>query len=202
MASKEKDEDLDLLDVMLYAPVGFLYEYRKVMPQLVKKGRSQMQLGMFIGRMAASKGSAGAERAAADALTTMATIAARGITEFGQAVGLAPPEDEAPPVEVTTELPPPPDAGQSSAPKDTPATKPAGKKSVSKKSAGKKSASKKAAAPKGPRLPIAGYDELTAREVVALVGDLTAPQRARLRKHEEANRNRKTILAKLDRLDA
>ena len=192
MASKEK-EDLDLLDVMLYAPVGFLYEYRKVMPQLVKKGRSQMQLGMFIGRMAASKGGAGAERAAADALTTMATIAARGITEFGQAVGLAPPDDEASPSEViTTELPPPPPPSARAKPTpDAPA-----KKKASKKPA------KKAATSSGPRLPIAGYDELTAREVVALVADLTPAQRARLRKHEESNRNRKTILAKLDRLDS
>lgn len=190
MAAKEKDEDLDLLDVMVYAPVGFLYEYRKVMPQLVKKGRSQMQLGMFIGRMAASKGGAGAERAAADALTTMATIAARGITEFGQAVGLAPPDDEAPPFEVaTSELPPPP------------ASPPKAKAAPAKKKASKKPA-KKAATPKAPRLPIAGYEELTAREVVALVADLTPAQRARLRKHEETHRNRKTILAKLDRLES
>ncbi len=196
MASKEKDEDLDLLDVMLYAPVGFLYEYRKVMPQLVKKGRSQMQLGMFIGRMAASKGSAGAERAAADALTTMATIAARGITEFGQAVGLAPPEDEAPPAEVTSEIAPPPPAPKATTPKGDSA------KSAPKKPAKKGAPTKASAASKGPRLPIAGYDDLTAREVVALVGDLTAAQRTRVRKHEEANRNRKTILAKLDRLES
>ncbi len=191
MASKEKDEELGLRDVMLYAPVGFLYEYRKVMPQLVKKGRSQMQLGMFLGRMAASKGGAGAERAAADALTTMATIAARGITEFGQVVGLAPPEDEAPPSQVSPELPPAPSL---SAKAEAPAA-PAKKKSVKKPA-------KKAAAPKGLRLPIAGYDDLTAREVVALLDDLTPAQRTRLRKHEESNRNRKTILAKLDRLEA
>jgi hypothetical protein len=182
MASR-KQEDLDLLDVVLYAPIGFVYEYRKVLPQLVKKGRSQVQLGMFLGRMAASKGGAGAERATADALTTLATVAARGITEFGQAVGLAPPEDDAPPINVVDveEVPPP-----------TPA----------KKQPKKKAAAKKKSTTSGPRLPIAGYDDLTAREIVALLDDLTPAQRARLRDHESSNRNRKTVLAKLDGLES
>ena len=50
-------------------------------------------------------------------------------------------------------------------------------------------------------LPIAGYDDLTAREIIPLLEDLTPEQRARVRVHEEANRNRKTVLAKLDRLE-
>ena len=183
MASKEP-EDLDLLDVVLYAPIGFVYEYRKVLPTLVKKGRSQVQLGMFLGRMAASRGGAGAERATADALTTLATVAARGITEFGQAVGLAPPEDDAPPIDVVEIDPAPPP--------------PPRRKKASKKKPGK-SAKKSSGAP---RLPIAGYDELTAREIVALLDDLTPAQRARLRTHEMSNRNRKTVLAKLDRLES
>lgn len=179
MASKEKD-DLDLFDVMLYAPIGFVYEYRKVLPQLVKKGRSQVQLGMFLGRMAASRGGSGAERATADALTTLATVAARGITEFGQAVGLAPPEDEPPPIDVVDV-----DEVAPARAKNTAKTKPM---STPKKATG------------GPRLPIAGYDDLTAREVVALLDDLTPAQRDRLRSYETSNRNRKTVLAKLDRL--
>lgn len=180
MASKET-KDLDLLDVVLYAPIGFVYEYRNVLPRLVKKGRSQVQLGMFLGRMAASKGGAGAERATADALTTLATVAARGITEFGQAVGLAPPEDDAPPIDVV-------EIDQ--------APQPAPKEAVGKKKP-EKAATKSSG---GPRLPIAGYDELTAREIVALLDDLTPAQRTRLRTHETSNRNRKTVLAKLDRL--
>jgi hypothetical protein len=180
MASKEK-EDLDLLDVFLYAPIGFVYEYRNILPRLIKKGRSQVQLGMFLGRIAASRGGAGAERATADALTTLATVAARGITEFGQAVGLAPPEDEAPPIDVVEVEQVP---------------RPAPKKAVQNKPA--KTAKKSSS---GPRLPIAGYDELTAREIVALLDDLTPAQRTRLRSYETSNRNRKTILAKLDRLE-
>ena len=50
-------------------------------------------------------------------------------------------------------------------------------------------------------LPIAGYDELTAREIVGLLDELTTAQRQRIRVHEESNRQRKTVLGKLDRLD-
>ena len=127
-----------------------------------------------------------------------------GITEFGQAVGLAPPEDEAPPTNDDL-MPPPPvlDASERSeaVTKKSPSTT---KKRATNKSTGKKSETKKSAARKAagsPRLPIAGYDDLTAREVISLVEDLTPAQRKRLRNHEVANRNRKTILAKLDRLD-
>ncbi len=88
MASSDERHDFDIRDFLLYAPIGLVYEYQKIIPQLIKRGRSQVQLGMFIGRIAASKGTSGAERVAADALTTMATIAARGVTEFGQVVGL------------------------------------------------------------------------------------------------------------------
>ncbi len=191
MASKEQDE-IDLLDVMLYAPIGLAYEYRSVLPQLVKKGRSQVQLGMFLGRMAASRGGAGAERMTADALTTLATVAARGITEFGQAVGLAPPDDDAPLIDVVEVK----EAEQDEPPKAAAKTKKAKK---SKKSSPKNQKAK--ATPRSPRLPIAGYDDLTAREIVVLLEDLTPAQRKRVRDHETATRSRKTILAKLDRLE-
>lgn len=51
-------------------------------------------------------------------------------------------------------------------------------------------------------LPIASYDTLTAREVIGLLDELDAGQLDRIRAHEEANRARKTVLGKLDRLQA
>ncbi len=187
MARETKTEEFDLRDFVLYAPIGLLYEYRNIVPQLIKRGKSQVQLGMFFGRMAASKGTSGAERMTADALTTMATIAARGITEFGQVVGLAPPDDDAPPLGVAV-----PEADVTQI--DT-AGEPAPKPKPAKKSSARRPAAR------GPRLPIAGYDQLTAREIVRLLDDLTPAQRTRIRHYETGNRNRKTVLAKLDRLD-
>ncbi|MEM7274885.1 MAG: hypothetical protein AAF547_17515 [Actinomycetota bacterium] len=51
-------------------------------------------------------------------------------------------------------------------------------------------------------LPIARYDELTAKEIIGLLDELDPAQLSRIRAHEEANRARKTVLGKLDRLDA
>jgi hypothetical protein len=186
MASSDERHDFDIRDLLLYAPIGLVYEYQKIIPQLIKRGRSQVQLGMFIGRIAASKGTSGAEKVAADALTTMATIAARGVTEFGQVVGLAPPDDDAPPLDIDEDTPA---NAKTSAAETTPALK----TEVTKVS--------EAATSRSPRLPIAGYDDLTAREVVDLLDDLTPAQQKRVRAHESKHRNRKTILAKLDRLE-
>ncbi len=234
MASKDDKADLNLKDIVLYAPLGLVYDYQKVVPQLVKRGKSQMQLGLFIGRMAANKGQSTAEKATADVLTTFATIAARGITEFGQVIGLAPPEDDAPPGPIVTAaaaLSGQPLIDPSADPSEAPSAnqpistqlntkrssaKPANaRRSAIGRSSGGKTATassgkgsakkKKKAGPKlaaaAPRLPIAGYDDLTAREIIELLGDLTPAQRTRVRDHETANRSRKTVLAKLDRLD-
>ncbi len=209
MESKDEKDEIGLKDLVLYAPLGLVYDFQKVVPQLAKRGKSQVQLGLFLGRMAASRGQSTAERATADVLTTLATITARGITEFGQVVGLAPPDDDAPPSTIASAGPPPPTAEEPAAQGKT-GGKAARKRARSPKlSPAKKAKPAKAKATKAkpspataPRMPIAGYDDLTAREIIVLLDDLTPSQRQRVGKHETANRSRKTILAKLDRLDA
>ncbi len=211
MESKDGKDEIGLKDLVLYAPLGLVYDFQKVVPQLAKRGKSQVQLGLFLGRMAASRGQSTAERATADVLTTLATITARGITEFGQVVGLAPPDDDAPPSTIAMADPP----GLTAKEPEKPATlgktasKPAGKKGGSPKlSPAKQAKATRAKATKAksspaaaPRMPIAGYDDLTAREIIVLLDDLTPSQQQRVRKHETANRSRKTVLAKLDRLN-
>jgi hypothetical protein len=50
--------------------------------------------------------------------------------------------------------------------------------------------------------PVAGYDDLTAAEIVSRLGELQAPDLRRVRDYERRNANRKTVLAALDqRLD-
>lgn len=51
-------------------------------------------------------------------------------------------------------------------------------------------------------VPIEGYDDMTAVEVIPLLGDLTADERDRVRRHESEGRARRTILGRLDQLDA
>jgi hypothetical protein len=49
--------------------------------------------------------------------------------------------------------------------------------------------------------PFAGYDHLGSAAVVARLGELSAAQRRAVRVYETANRNRRTILGRLDQLD-
>jgi polyhydroxyalkanoate synthesis regulator phasin len=51
----------------------------------------------------------------------------------------------------------------------------------------------------GQELPIEGYDDLTAAEVVAQLDGLSARDLRRVREYERANANRKTVLGAADR---
>jgi polyhydroxyalkanoate synthesis regulator phasin len=48
------------------------------------------------------------------------------------------------------------------------------------------------------KLPIAGYDDLTAAQITARLGDLTPAELRRVRDYERRNANRKTVLAAID----
>lgn len=201
MTEQAEDNPLEqLIELFVYAPIGMLYEYPEVLPRLIKKGRSQVQLAKFFGQMAARQrgasipGSAiaGAETAGAagaQAADVVAKVAARFITELGAQVGLAPSEPD-PGSQVAAQR-----TGSPSEPPSTTNGAPAGKPAGSDAVPPVDSSPTKTA-----RLPIAGYDDLTAKEIIGLLEDLTQDQLRRVRSHETANRNRKTVLAKIDRL--
>lgn len=185
-----------LVELFVYAPVGLLYEYPEVIPKLVKRGRSQVQLARLLAQMAANQaraGGGGSGRPAGMApLDTLAAVLAPGlgeaagaacnvlarlVTDLGAAVGLAPQQ-----------------ASPEQAPHGTAAP---GGEPVAERPAEPMDDAAVGSSP----LPIAGYDSLTAREVIALLGDLTPDQRRRVRLHEQSHRGRRTILARLDQLD-
>ncbi|MGI9615694.1 MAG: hypothetical protein ACR2QO_22470 [Acidimicrobiales bacterium] len=174
MASDDEEQDpIDqLVDLFVYAPIGLLYEYDEVMDRLVKRGKSQVQLARVVGQLAVS-----GRRAAGDA-TDMAevatTVVSRVATEIGSLLGLA--------AEPSAQDDPPPPRG-AGPPEDPPPSAPA-------------------ELAEAPAVPIANYDDLKAKEIIPLLASLTADQRSVVRSHEEDHRARKTVLAKLDRLDA
>lgn len=51
----------------------------------------------------------------------------------------------------------------------------------------------------GPALPIAGYDELTAAQVIARLDGLSPADLRRVREHERAHANRKTVIAAVEK---
>lgn len=178
MTDKEQNPVDQLIDLFVYAPVGLLYEYQDVLPQLVRRGKSQVQLARVVGKMATNRG--GGADAVNMVAEGIASAIARQLTDLGEAIGLAP-NDEA---SSGPDLRLVPDAD----PEDPSAAVEPIEASV--------------AVDEAPVLPIARYDELTAKEIVGLLDDLEPNQLGAIRAHEEASRARKTVLGKLDRLEA
>lgn len=188
-----------LMELLVYAPVGLIYEYEDVLPQLVKRGKSQVQLAKVLGQMASQQGQQKAKEGQAkvakdgasvdelvgDAIGQAALILAKAVTEFGQVVGLAPTS-------------PDPDTSPDLDTESEPAASAPPQKAAART---QKRAGTVARAPKAPTVPIAGYDALKAREIVPMLDDLTAAQRKRVRAYEVATRGRKTVIGKLDKLE-
>ncbi len=182
MADDERNPVDDLVDLFVYAPVGLLYEYDEVLPRLVRRGKSQVQLARVMGQMALRGGGAAPVNLVVE---TLAKMLAERITEIGASVGLAPPTDD----EAATDRP----TDRRASPTDDE------RLDVDREVVDAEVVDD---LPPDAPLPIASYDDLTAREIIGLLDELDGGQLARIRAHEEANRGRKTVLAKLDRLGA
>ena len=174
MADDERTPIDDLVDLFVYAPVGLLYEYDEILPQLVRRGKSQVQLARVLGSMAANQRGAAPMNVVVEAVASML---AKRITEIGASIGLAPPVSD-----------------------ESSSTEPAPSPADDHPSDGRDRDDDEPIDPGDAPLPIASYDSLTAREIIGLLDELDDGQLARIRAHEEANRARKTVLGKLDRL--
>jgi hypothetical protein len=127
--------------VFVYAPVGFLVEAPRLVPELVETGRRRLEAAAGLGRLAVDVGS-------------------RRLTGRTDRGGPSHPAT-APPLR--TEAP--------------------------------------AAPPEpGADLPIAGYDQLAASQVVARLDDLDADDLAAVERYELAHRGRRTVLSKVAQL--
>jgi hypothetical protein len=206
-SSESGTSPVDLLvDLFVYAPVGLLYEFDDVFPQLIRRGKSQVQLAQVIAKMASNGQGPGvgsvAGTVAGNVAGNVAEMATRQlaqmITDFGASIGLAP----APASEEPTE---PSSTDESSSPAELPSgpdgSTSEGSTTVEPKQVAKAAVAEAAAAAEAPvQLPIARYDELTAKEIIGLLDDLDPDQRDRIRAYETAHRARKTVIGKLDRL--
>ncbi len=184
MAETEKDPIEQAVELLLYAPVGLLYEYQNVLPQLVKRGKSQVQLARVIGKMAVDRQTSGADESFERVVGGLLDATAQVLTGVGEAIGLAPPSDDTDRV----------DDGASTA------TAPPSKAdaSLSAQPSSARAAKQKTEAPQ--RLPIARYEDLKAKEIIPLLEDLNSDQLSRIAVYEKENRARKTVLAKIERL--
>lgn len=177
-ANENELPDLEqLIELLVYAPIGLLYEYETVLPQLIKRGKSQVKLARLVGQFAVKQGSKQVNRQSSQVAESALGLLANALTDLGSSVGLAPT------AKASSESP---NGGDSSA-ETSPEPRQVDHDVTT-------------VAQQDVPLPIAGYDDLTARDIVGLLDDLTDAQLGRVRAYESANRNRKTVLSKIDRL--
>lgn len=198
MAEPEKDPIEQAVELLLYAPVGLIYEYQNVIPQLVKRGKSQVQLARVIGKMAVDRQNIGIDASIEKAVEGLLGTAAQVLTDIGESIGLAPPTSSGSETSGSS------NGSGDGAPADTSSADASGSESLGSGSLSKAVDSKSSASVKTQpkRLPIARYDELKAKEIIPLLDDLKPAQRSRVGEYERSNRARKTILAKIERLES
>lgn len=171
------------VEALLYAPIGFALEARKLLPTFVDRGRQQVQMARMIGQFAVGQGQVEAakrlERAQsqahrqARAILAELGLAAEDATTDG--TGAAP--DRAVPAPsastgIVRSAPPVPAPG--------PAAPQASAASAD--------------------LAIAGYDALAASHVIPRLAGLGPDELEAVRRYESAHRARKTILGRIAQL--
>jgi hypothetical protein len=165
------------VEVLLYAPIGFALEARKLLPTFVDRGRQQVQMARMIGQFAVGQGQVEAakrlERAQSQAHRQARTILAElGLAADGGAVGGGDRSDHP--------VPASPDTTLSAPPVPAPAAPQASAASAD--------------------LAIAGYDALAASHVIPRLAGLGPEELEAVRRYESAHRARKTILGRIAQL--
>lgn len=161
-----------LLDLFVYAPLGFVMNLDEVVPQLIEKGHQQVNLARMFGQFAVRTGTQQVRQRVeqiAQRANGSAPQGDAGEGDAGEGVGGA----------STAPAPEPAAATMAEEPADGPPVE---------------------APPFADELAITDYDSLAASQVVPRLDGLSADEREAVRRYEAAHRGRKTILSKLAQL--
>jgi hypothetical protein len=174
-----------LLDLFVYAPLGFVVDARRVVPELAEKGRAQAGMARMVGEFAVSWGNSKLQGALSDAQDRAVGLL--------QVLGVAAPEPEqAPGAPVAEEAMDEPSAEEAAPLVSVPAGEtPAWLE-------GRTEADEAEAA----ALAIPDYDNLSASQVVPRLDGLTPDELEAVRRYERKHRHRKTILNRIAQLQA
>lgn len=170
--SRRQDPTEQLLDLLVYAPLGLLMEARDLVPKLADKGRQRMggqvTVARMIGEMAVRQGQRRAEKVLQRLREQQAGSSASA--SAGAGATHRPGNGHGPP----------------------PAAAPGPATSSSGTSTG--------GTPAAASLAIPGYDTLSASQVVPRLEGLSPEELEAIRVYEEATRARKTVLSRIDQL--
>ena len=178
MPVSEPDEHTPIdaaLELCVYAPLGFALEARTLLPRFVERGRNQVALARVVGKFAVRKGREDLE--------------AQLVERQGQAIGA---------LRSLGVLPRGGSTAHGGAAEPTPAEPRPGPRAAPAPAP---------PVPTGPpvdveALAVPDYDSLSASQVVPRLASLTADELELVRRYEQANRARKTILNKIAQLQA
>lgn len=178
-----------LLDVVCYAPLGLAQVASEELPKLARQRRQAVEnrivLARWIGQIAVQQVEREIRKRWAASHPPASTTPAS--TETVDVTGSSGSLDEVVSVGWSADAPPlvEPPAPAVTAPEPAMAT-----------------AMTDDAVPAADELPIAGYESLAAQQVVQRLATLTSAERDAIRRFETAHRHRRTILAKLEQLQA
>lgn len=194
MTDNRKPVD-QLLDLFVYAPLGFAIEARKLLPDMIEKGRQQVtgQVGMarVVGQFAVQQGQAEAAKAVGKAQQQAAEV----LENLG--VGGSRPDQRATEPQATRTAPVTGAAAATAAATSAAAT-PSSAASPGRAPAAPAAQSSSASL----TLAIPDYDSLSASQVVPRLAGLSDDELEAVRDYEAGHRGRKTILNRVAQLQA
>jgi hypothetical protein len=176
--SKRQEPAEQLLDLLVYAPLGLLLEARELVPKLADKGRQRMggqvTVARMIGEMAVRQGTRRAEKVVQRLRDERAGAPAASVNSNQPA----------------------------SANGNQPATTSGGRPAAgsNRPAAATAPVANAGPPPAAATLAIPGYDTLSASQVVPRLEGLSAGELEAIRAYEEATRARKTVLTRIDQL--
>ena len=189
----QQDPLEQLLDLLVYAPLGLVLSARDIVPNLAEKGRRhlapQATAARLVGKLATRQGQREAER-----------LIRTARSQVKQLLG-----DLFPPPRPSDDAAPPPGEGTNGS---HPPTSPPPGAQAAGPGAGAAAAPGPVAAPPPPppagpdvsELAIPGYDTLSASQVVQRLVGLTPDELEAVRAYEQARRGRKTVLTRIAQL--
>ncbi len=185
MAGEKKSPIDSVVELALYAPLGLALMARDHLPELIARGRhqvnSQVTMARMVGQYAVKEGEKDLRRRA------------EGVAETLSGLGILPDQSSPTPTPASGTIPTPPPEIEVDVP--LPA---AGEANGA--------APGKAAVAEAPRsraeLSIPGYDTLSASQVVQRLAGLSADELEDVRDYESGTRGRRTILSKITQLQS
>jgi len=185
--SEDKTPVEHAMELLVYAPLGFMLEGRQLLPKLVERGRQQVTMARMVGQFAVQQGQNEATKALGRAGEQASAVLAD--------LGLVNKPSEATRPRVTPAASPSPAPATSGEP-----TPPAADTAAASGNGDPAPASAPRSSEDSADLAISDYDSLAASQVIPRLPGLEPAELEAVRAYESDHRGRKTVLNRVAQL--